>query len=766
MSLHLLVEQAIFDSTSFAVLSYEEVEALKKEYSELTKRIDVTANKLARESKVRDALLSFARLSAKRGQPREDPELEAGKKKCDELGAELEKYKQRAAEVRERLLMHSAGILCLTHKEGTASQRASMEYTLAHGVADPTAFDDPHLYRTADKLDGFGEGVTRGFHGAESAGATTKKPVEDEFVVERLEDFNMRIHELLQSTGGGSPRPPLRGQDGENKIHEQLALLDQNIQYIRDHPPAAPGASRAAEEFERTETLLMTLWDMIMASEEDAREQKMDRGKGYESDDEREASPEYSISVFSSKVQSMLNKLNNLRNERDTLKDRSHQQDSDMDEDMKLMQEDLKNMAGQVNQLSMLLEQRDDALVAANTKIEALTEELTGLQTALMESETVAKQTSDELEESRTAFSKKSAEFMDAMHQLDMERSQDKQKAMQANQGFQQEHNALAIANEARVEMESQLEELDRKLVAREEAMVELEIKYQDIKEDRDLTKAELEALTAENDGKLTQLDLEIVALKEEVLQATAKAQEASAQQENALRLQLEEKANEIKRMDGELEEMSRKVAELSTEVVMAKAELDIAYGSKSERAAATAQARAAALALEKANKQPQTIDPGLLAEIENLERKNNELIDEIVRLKNERAEGANNAHLEKRCKVLQKELDDMLKDFENLTKQGIEAEKERSRLESTIDSLKERVDGLETAVAEEKIGILGVQSNGPRSADPRARTGDSTTLIVLRQEFKKMMRDMRTEQAKALKVCFLPSTHDYQDYG
>ena len=747
MSLHLLVEQAIFDSTSFTVLFPDEVEALKKEHSTLTKRINVAANKLALESKVRDAALSISRLSAKRGKPREDPELETGKKKCEELSAELEKLRRRAMEVRERLLMHSAGILCLTHKEGTASQRASMEYTLAHGVVDPTAFDDRHLYRTADKLDGFGDVVPRVVNGGAGVGAAEKS-----VMVERLEDFNARIHELLQS--GETPPPPPREQNGENKILEQLALLDQNIQYIRAHPPASPGAGRAAEELERTETMLMTLWEMIVASDEEVR------GNGCESDDE-EAPPEYSISVFSLKVQNMLNKLNNFQNERDMPKDRAQQQDAYMDEYMKAMQGDLKNMEGQVNQLSVLLEHRDDDLAAANKRVQGLVEELDGLQTALIESETVAKQTTDELEESRTAFSKKSAEFMDVMHQLDMERSKDKQKALEANEGFQQEHNALAIANEARAEMERRLEELDQKLVAREEAMVDLEIKYQDIKENRDLTKAELDALTAENDGKLKQLDLEIVALNEEVLQATAKAQEASAQQENALRLQLEEKEKESKRMDAELEEMSRKVAELSTEVVMAKAELDIAYGSKSERAAATAQARAAALALEKANMQPQTIDPGLLAEIENLERKNGELIDEIVMLKNERAEGANNEHLEKRCRVLQKELDDMLKDFENLTKQGIEAEQERSRLESTIDSLKERVDELETALAEEKIRLLGAApGGGPRSLEPRSRTGESTTVNVLRQEFKKMMRDMRADQARALRVCFF-----FRDY-
>ena len=165
-------------------------------------------------------------------------------------------------------------------------------------------------------------------------------------------------------------------------------------------------------------------------------------------------------------------------------------------------------------------------------------------------------------------------------------------------------------------------------------------------------------------------------------------------------------------------------------------------------------------MALERASRQPQSIDPGLLAEIENLEKKNGDLIDEIVKLKNERAEGANSENQGKRFKMLQKELDDMLKDFEGLTKQGIEAEQERSKLESMVDALKDKVEALETALAEEKIRLIGSSSPG----EPRAR--ETTTTNVLRQEFRKMMRDMRAEQARALRVCFprLPYVETHTD--
>ena len=144
-----------------------------------------------------------------------------------------------------------------------------------------------------------------------------------------------------------------------------------------------------------------------------------------------------------------------------------------------------------------------------------------------------------------------------------------------------------------------------------------------------------------------------------------------------------------------------------------------------------------------------------LLQEIEDLAQKNQEHIDEIVMLKNERAKTANNEHLEKRCKDLQVELDGMLKDFENLTKQSIETEQERTKLEATIDALRERCEELETQLGEEKLKQLGAGARQPSLGDIRSPglRGESTSTTVLKQEFKKMMRDMRAEQAKALRV-------------
>ncbi|KAA8910254.1 Up-regulated during septation-domain-containing protein [Sphaerosporella brunnea] len=748
MSLHLLVEQAIFDSSSYEVLSYEEVEALKKEHETLTKRIDAATNKLAMESKVRDAALSLSRLTSKKSRrsaastasdTKGDEEYAASSRKCDELSAELAKLNARANEVQRRLLQHSAGILGVAHKavgDGGAS-RGSVEYSLSSSnPIDPQAFDDRSFYKTVDKLAGFGE-MSRGV-----GGDGAQKAVEDELVVERLEMFNAQVQELLRSAGAKDL--PLPDKNLANTVHEQLTLLEQNLHCLRENPPSSDLNNRAAEQLEHQESILTTLWDMIVTFDEEVREQKLERKQNGElnadypeSDDEPEA-PEFSMSVFSSRVQRLLNKVMKLRGDRDMLRERTSHQERGMEEDMKMMQDEISTMGAQVEQLSTLLGQRENELTAANAKMQNLTAELNQRNEELQH-------TANELEESRTAFSMKSAEFLEAMHELDVERSKDKQRANEANAGLQQEHSALQQANQALAELQAQL-------IEKENRLAEMENQAREMKEHHNTVRADLEAAVAEKAGKLRDLEQDIIVLHEAV-ETSEKARNWATEQENLLRQQSEENDAQMKKMDAELEELRMKVAELSTEVVMAKAELDIAYGSKSERAAATAQAKAAALALEKANKQPQSIDPGLLSEIANLEKKNNELIDEIVMLKTERAEGANSEHLEKRCKMLQKELDDMLKDFENLTKQSIEAEQERTKLESTIDALKEKLEELETTMAEEKIRLLAVGPPRP-SVDvrsPLGRTGESTTTSVLKTEFKKMMRHMRQEQAKAL---------------
>jgi hypothetical protein len=155
---------------------------------------------------------------------------------------------------------------------------------------------------------------------------------------------------------------------------------------------------------------------------------------------------------------------------------------------------------------------------------------------------------------------------------------------------------------------------------------------------------------------------------------------------------ELNTKDAELQRSQGELERLESEVVRMTTELTMAKAELDGAYGTRAQRA----------------------------------------------------AEASSNPAVQKEIEELKKELKETIEDYEVMTKQSIEAEKERDRYEEKIDTLEQKCETLESQLNEEKVKWMGVKLNAPN---------DPTSAMVLKNEFKKMMRDTRAEQTKLYKV-------------
>ena len=154
---------------------------------------------------------------------------------------------------------------------------------------------------------------------------------------------------------------------------------------------------------------------------------------------------------------------------------------------------------------------------------------------------------------------------------------------------------------------------------------------------------------------------------------------------EKAARQQLD---GELEKAKTELKEMESHFVQAQTELTMAKAELDGAGGSRAQR--------------EK------------------------------------------DAAAQKEIDDLKKELKDTIEDYEIMTKQSIEDEKNRDKYEEKIDRLEQRCDGLESSLNEEKVKWMGIKSSAPN---------ETTSTMVLKNEFKKMMRETKVEQIKAYKV-------------
>ncbi|OQD65000.1 hypothetical protein PENPOL_c006G01141 [Penicillium polonicum] len=260
----------------------------------------------------------------------------------------------------------------------------------------------------------------------------------------------------------------------------------------------------------------------------------------------------------------------------------------------------------------------------------------------------------------------------------------------------------------------------------------------EDVKEARDRAENEVQRLqsvveTLQNDSD---------SRSEEVRGARDRAEQEVAQLEAAIqqiRIQSDARIKEaddqraqsdhnVTRLQNELTELEGEIVRVTTELTMAKAELDGAYGTRAERAAEVAS------------------NPSVQRENDALVTRNIELTEELAALKSQRGGG----DLQQRADTLERELRETIDDYEAMTKASIEFEKERERFEIFIDSLRDRCEQLETQLAEERISWMNLSS--PTSVG-RDGTSETTSTMVLKNEFKKMMRDTRNENMKILRA-------------
>jgi chromosome segregation ATPase len=202
----------------------------------------------------------------------------------------------------------------------------------------------------------------------------------------------------------------------------------------------------------------------------------------------------------------------------------------------------------------------------------------------------------------------------------------------------------------------------------------------------------------------------------------------------NTLQQQMESLQNSKSAAESELAKVREEMKELETEVVraqteltMVRAELDGAYGTRAQRAADV------------------SMNPAVQKELDELNSRNKDLQGQLVFLTNQHeTKGVGSAELQNKVNALQKELKDTIEEYEVMTKQSIEDEKERDRLEEIVDTLQQRCETVEMQLNEERLKWLGVKASSP---------SETTSTMVLKNEFKKMMRETRAENLKTIRV-------------
>ena len=809
---------------------------MKKQCQALTQRIQQTRQNLAIQSKYRDAAISMTKLYSKNGtespdgkkgrrsilghsrtgsDQAADQERIASERKCEDLAAELWILEKRLIDPQSRLLKHTAGILQMTHKgpkkvpitkapasinqNGIPGSPESMyTYSNARFSIDPMMdemfFGEGSLYKTADRLDGFGD-----FGGHESLAPKAMGKEQMQLIVlteQKLEDLNSRLRAVIVKVNpqrsASMEAPPLSktGPDGRTKapgdtlqshleyLERGLTLVDQEhgqsqqrqqevlrtqeesfrnqlesarkeLQSSRSQEEAPRSKQESAGAIEETlEEMNHDVRNLLLPFDANRPEPPqltgvgMDAQLSYFQESLRAIEVELSRTTASvaknttnqgtlEQMETVISGLWDIirsgeeeerqrkQERRQTRKAQNLPQDEDdMSEDDGMTNEtfSLQAFSTKVQFLYAQATQLKEHKMVLKRQIKQQ-RELNNKSDATKDAEIVQRQ--EELERTQALLTRTEMDADQVREQLSvmMEKLDEaRQESSLRDQSRSNDENSAVRSAQAELELRGQrIATLESELGQRSERIIALEAEMLDLQDDHSIGNVEMQSQLNEAQAKIASLTAELAALT--AAQAT-------------FEISVLEKEKEVEDKEKEMDEMNMEIARLQTEVTIARAELDGAYGSRAQRAANVAS------------------NPAIQKEIDDLTLKNMNLLNEISILKDQ-PKTSPDPEAGERMQMLTKELQETIEEFEEMTKASIEWEKERESLESTIDKLREERERLEGELGDEKVRWLGMKSPGFEGGNPLGVT--STT--VLKNEFKKMMRDTRSDHAKALRV-------------
>ena len=691
--MHLLMETAIGDSKGYGVLSYEELEELKRERTTLLSRADATRRKLALESKLRDAAQSLNRLYSTKGRrestesdvnasptspkklrrnflgsrnsnadtlSRTDDEFAASTRKCEELNNELSALEKRLEVVQRKVLEHTAGVLQMTHK--------GLKKNIRRG----------ELPRSPESMMSTNHRSVPAFDG--------------------IDDFDERS--FYRSNGYDEDSPQGHGTMLNGK-------------------PQAPGAQTQAlaDAEHRLKDVNTRLRDMIMRADPD---QKMEPPPQL-SNDQANMNPETQIQEHLGYLAVGLDTIE--ANQARTVHDaqRSIHESADKLEDVNMRLHDMLERTSTTGQALMTMpvgsqgKSMQAQLAFATTALDRLNQRL---DMYIEQKEILGRQIQQQRNVNFKSDAQKDAQIADLTNELDEAKRLQQIEEREAQSLHDQINLLMEQLDSAR--QEATLMEQQHSMSSSNALQAEKEARRQ--------AEADVLAQLKSKQDQHTQLQADIVGLR----QSHDLQMQDHLTKVNNLTKAKEEADVEVQRCHAEMKQLESEVVRAQTDLTVVRAELDGAYGTRAQRAADV------------------SMNPAIQKEIDDLNDKNAELQRHIDYLQSEHnAVGAGSADLQSKVEVLQKELKETIEDYELMTRASIEFEKERDQLESQIDSLRERSEALEAQVSDEKVKWLGMKNAGPGQSGPT----ESTSTMVLKNEFKKMMRDTRAENMKALRV-------------
>lgn len=745
VTMYLLTETAMGDSHNFEILSFEEVENLKKERTLLSNRIEGTKRKLALETKLRDAAQSIGRLysppsprssgeygangtkSHRRSRSifgrngaadvldKSDSELAMSQRKCEELAQELWKLERKSQQINQRLLEHTAGVLQLTHK-GLKKAPKNVEARGSDSLYDGHEFDDRSLYRTPEHLDNYG------LHGRVEMNGPVVPTEAMQATQRRLEELSERMCNMMTQTSRDEfvdPPPQPSYDGGAAAMEAHLAYLENGLNALGSRSAPAVTADAPAPHVEG-------VWKEQLTEVNNRVQAIVDRfgltrsptlppppgasdGEGLEEQ----------LSYLHTGVEGLASRVDGLLEQKSILTTQIQQQrelnsKSDAERDAHIA-----DLTGQLAHARRDLEQRERGVDSSDAERDAYIADLTEqLAEARKEIAALSEREAERELDSHTLVEKE-ALIADLTEQLNHARGELEHS----------EREGKAAKDELAVVME-QLEKMRHDGSSQEEAKAAL------VQAEGEIARLQsvIESLHGEADSRAEEMREARDRAEQEVAHLEASIQQIRSESDERMkeaidqRAQAEENAN---RLQNEMTELEGEVVRITTELTMVKAELDGAYGTRAERAAQVAA------------------NPEIQKELDALNTRNIEMAEELAALKSQKSQQGGGG-LQQRADTLEKELRETLEDYEVMTKASIEFEKERERFEGMIDNLRDRCEQLEQQLSEERINWMNLNSPTSMGRDP---TMETTSTMVLKNEFKKMMRDTRNENMKILKV-------------
>ncbi|KAH7562219.1 Up-regulated during septation-domain-containing protein [Bipolaris maydis] len=575
----------------------------------------------------------------------------------------------------------------------------------------------------------------------------------------RLENINNQLYSVLsrsenEQTEKILPPPAINGTGSTEQLNymEDTFYNLEQIQFAMAEriKELGSGASMGedSEKAEKYESTIKGLWDMIRTGEEQALERKRERRRllaedpdadeQLSPDEDFNSSEQYSLLAFSSKIQLLFKRATSLKEKQSVLLRQIKQQrelnsksDAQKEADFERLNTQIlsarsekKSMEEELERAMSQLSQFDAQKGNADTEVLRETQERNaGLEAQLINVQERVIAFESELKEAKQRVVAYENQLKDVQEQAVNYQSklQDAEKRAASYEEELKDHQQRNSAyNVSSREAEERTAGYEAQVRDAQERALMLEKELREARGEGESLKTQLAELTQRTDQATA------------ALQAVTAEKEASEARSLDATNMLNAKEEEFRKLEGE-------IVRLTTELTFAKAELDGAYGTRAQRAADSAA------------------NPAIKKELDELADQNQALRGELEALRKvQDVASQSEAEARQSERNLKAELSAMAAEYEALTRDAIANEKDRDALESQIDKLRDDKEALERELSDEKVKWLGIRSPGtPMGTGSGAMQLEmgATSIRMLREDFRKMMRDRTAEGLKALRA-------------